>query len=182
MITLYTKRSIIPDVKKLINPFKEDWVNIEETNCYAYALGLDAGNIDLHSLFNYNPGTFIEEELYLPFSIKELLSNLEGDFETLGIEYIEVNPDFIINKDGLKKEWKISVMATREYSLKYYDFHFLRQTINGIWTHKKGFREEPTNLDSEHKKIINPIDSIIETGGLFLNTRYEYIKTYCLRR
>lgn len=182
MITLYTKRSTIPDVKKLINPFKKDWVNIEETNCYAYALGLDVDHNDLCSLFNYNPGTFIEEELYQPFSADELLFNLEGDFEALGLKYIEVNPDFIINKDSLKREWKIAVMATREYNLKYYDFHFLRQTINGIWTHKKGFRYGPIDFDSRNKKIISPIDSIIETDGLFLNTKYEYIKTYCLKK
>lgn len=178
MFTFYNRKSEINDIRKMINPFKREWNNIESTNCYAYALGIDADPNNFSFIFNFNPGAFIEESLGYPFTIEKLLTNLEGDFKVLGLEYIEVNPNFIVKKG----EWKIATMVTSDCSLQYIDFHFLKQIENGIWTHKLGFRDGPIDFDGKHEKIENPIDCIIESGGLFTSNRYEYIKTYCLKK
>lgn len=182
MLTIESKNNI----KKLINPFKKEWINVYDTNCYTYSLGLDAPLKEMKCMYLNIPGRFDNIDLKCPFTLNELLYNLESDLRSIGISYIEVNPDFIINKDGFKKEWKIALMATRQYtrdfSQIYNDFHFLRQTENGIWTHKKGYRKEPTDIDSRYQEIKDPIKAIVETDGFYSSDRYEYIKTYCLKK
>ena len=171
----------ISDIRRMLNPFKEGWEYIYDTNCYTYALGLDWALTALKMRAFNNPGGFIKKDLYLPFTLDDLIANLEGDLKALEIEYKEVYPDHILTDD----EWMISLMAirarSRDFSQIYSDFHFLRKT-NGIWSHKKGDRREPTTLDSYHREINNPLESIIETDGFYSSERYEYIKTYSLRK
>lgn len=172
----------ISDIRQMLNPFKEGWEHVYDTNCYTYALGLDLALTALKMRDFNNPGGFIKKDLYLPFTLDDLIANLEGDLAALEIEYKEVYPDHIISDD----EWMISLMAirarSRDFSQIYSDFHFLRQTENGIWSHKKGYRFGPTTLDSLHRKIEDPLKSVVETDGFYSSERYEYIKTYSLRK
>lgn len=174
MLVLYDRG--ISKIRDSINPFKSEWENVGSTNCYTYALGLDITRDFL--TVNSNPGSMSNCELGFPFDYTELVGCLEADFKTLGLSYIEVNSDYILKKD----EWKIVLMATATECIKYTDYHFLRQTETGIWTHKQGFRYKPTDLDSRHNVIVSPEKAIIETDGLFLSSRYDYLKTYCLRK
>ena len=182
MLTIVEK----DEAKRLINPFKKEWINSDDTNCYTYSLGLDAPLNKLNRMHLNIPGSINNELLGNPFTLDKLLYNLESDLKELGISYIEINPDYIINKDRFKGEWKIAVLGTRkrtpDFSPIYDDFHFLRQTENDVWTHKKGFRGVPIDFDSRFQKINDPVKAVIETDGFFSSDRYEYIKTYCLRK
>lgn len=171
---------MLKEVRKHINPYKKEWINTRDTNCYLYALGLDVKPSQFDNMFRFYPGTFIGETLGATFTTEKLLSNLEGDLKTLGIDYIEVNPKYIINR--INGEWKIAVMVTRENKPEHTDFHFLRQTEKGIWYHKDGFKGKPTDIDSYHRRIVDPSKAIIDDSGFYTKHIYEYVKTYCLRK
>ena len=179
MLTIYSKLETLNKISNLINPFTSKWKNNEETNCYAYALGMDLSREDIYPFERFNPGTFSDHYLDNPFTKGELLSFIESDLDYLGIDFKEVDPDYRLKLN----EWKMAVMISSEFSFdEQRDFHFLRQTKPGIWSHKKGFDTIPTVLDSRGKPIMNPVTSIIETDGLFTSTKYDYLKTLCLRK
>ena len=54
-------------------------------------------------------------------------------------------------------EWKIAIFTEYDYSNQKQDYlddyHFLRQSKNGIWYHKIGWESFPTNKDSNYKVI-----------------------------
>lgn len=179
MIRIYDKFETLNKISSLINPFSKKWINDDETNCYAYAIGLDSTREDVYPYTGLNPGTFSDNCLSNPFTLEDLLSNLENDLHYLGIDYKDVSSDYNL-KPG---EWKIAVMITSDFSYdSEMDYHFLRQTKNGIWYHKMGLFHSPTMLDSRGNPIKNPETSIIETNGLFTSTKYDYKKTLCLRK
>lgn len=175
MLTIY-KKSKINDIKKLsklVGPFKEDWVNTKNTNCYAYALGLDVSIYDL-DIEEFSPG-FTFGEIPKCYSKESLLEYIVKDLDNLKIDFRFVNDYYKLGGN----EWKVAIFGGQEYSCDSFDdFHFLRQTIDGIWTHKTGYYDEPTNMDSKKKVIESPILCNLDSD----NVNYKYIKTLCLRR
>ena len=175
MLTIFKKSKIhnIKKISKLVDPFKEDWVNIKNTNCYAYALGLDASIYDL-DIDEFSPG-FTIGEIPNDYSEESLLEYIVKDLDNLKIDFRFVNDYYKLGT----REWKMAIYGGQEYTIDSFDdFHFLRQTENGIWMHKQGYYDSPTNMDSKKKVIESPSICNIDSD----NVKYKYIKTLCLRR
>lgn len=179
ILKVYNKIDTLSKISFLINPFEKKWRNKNETNCYAYAIGIDLSIKEIYPFERLNPGVFSDHYLDNPFTKGELLSFLESDLDCLNINFREVSPDYKLKHD----EWKIAIMISSEFSFdEQMDYHFLRQTGTDIWSHKKGFNCMPTILDSRGKPITSPVTSVVETDGLFSSTKYNYLKTLCLRK
>lgn len=154
-------------LKGQINPWKNTWINIENTNCYAFALGLDIPQekicecaFDLGHMYRYYNQV---KPKYIPHDLL-----LQYDFKTLELIYRESS----INEPLGSQEWKIAYFDT-QYEC---GFHFFRQTENGIWWHKFDYGFIPTCLDEDNKIIANPKDCNVDFRGL------NYQKCYTLKK
>ena len=176
------KAFIISNAYALINPFRDEWKNNNSTNCYAYALGLDVATNHMEFSTDriiYNPGYFGGKMLNSPFTKEELLISILMDTDRLDLYSYSVNPSYKL-MDG---EWKIALFgAITDEKNMFKDFHFLRQTKNGIWTHKLGFASAPIDIDSNNEKIISPTDCKLEYKDDNQIYKYKYIKTLCLKK
>lgn len=138
------------DLKKEINITKKDWLYRGQTNCYAYALGLDI--IEQRICRGaYQVGTIgkkyykISDKVFYSLSIEK---RLYLDLEAIGIIYHEIDPTEKINPNS----WNISLFSSDVY----YDFHFLRKLPTNNWTHKMGWFEPPKNIDDDNSIIYDP--------------------------
>ena len=160
----------LTEIRGKIQMYPENWINMKETNCYAYALGLDIKESDICKNA-YQPGTISETvnlRQYESFPYEVLISGLENDLDVLGINYRLIKPDEKIELN----EWKI-VLMVKKYCDGLDNFHFLRQDIDGIWSHKVGYQHRISRKDSLGCIISNPIES-----HFFF---YTYDKCYALR-
>ena len=177
------KLDIIYNSSILVNPFKDKWEHNIGTNCYAYALGIDVAKDFLDTNEDrlvYNPGCFCDRDLKSPFTREQLLINLLGDLDRLGLYSYRVNTNYKL----CKNEWKLVIYgAVTDNPYEYKDFHLLRQTIpDGVYSHKQGFYSEPTCLDSDKKIITDPSKCRIEDideGELY---KYELLDTIVVSR
>lgn len=150
------KRSL-EEIRNSIDLEKKDWINIDDTNCYAYALGLDIPGYEIVD-YAYIPGVIADSDISLRshkiFSYEDLLYNMYLDFIKLGIDFREIKPLDEVSVD----EWKIALFITKSYysadGLE--DFHFLRQHNDGFWYHKDGYHGAVSRLDSYNRAIENP--------------------------
>lgn len=162
-------------IRGQIQIYPENWVNLYETNCYAYALGLDIKESQICSRA-YQPGnisgTSDLDRFKEYFLYSDLIIGLEKDLEALSISYREIEPTEQIKSD----EWKIALMV-ENYNKNIFDgslfnFHFLRTNKNGIWTHKSSYLGPISKKDNLNQIIIDPREC-----DLF---SYEYKKCYAL--
>ena len=156
------------EVRKLVNPFKKEWINVNKTNCYAYALGIDVNYEDL-GINGYEPGFTCDLRLPSNFDGSDLINNVVKDLDNLGIDFRHVN-DYYKLGEG---EWRIAIFGGYRYSFdKFDDYHFMRQSLDGIWVHKSGYYGKPTNL-----KTSSPLKSYMDDDIL-----YQHLTTLCLRK
>lgn len=158
--TQILKKSL-QELRNSIDLEKKSWINLNDTNCYAYALGLDIPEQEINN-HAYFPGIIGNSKIYLPnqelFTYEEFIYNLFEDFKALNIEYKEIDPLDKINID----EWKIALFITY-YSKNYVeDFHFLRENKENIWYHKLGYTGTITNCDDDDNIITNPKQCFFE--------------------
>ena len=158
-------------MRESINISNNTWMNLETTNCYAYALGLDIPYYKIID-FAYDPGVISNSSIFLPsyktFTYEVLLNNIFSDLDALGIDVREINPLEKVNND----EWKIALFTAGDNE-NLTDFHFLRQRKNGLWLHKNGFQGSVTPYDSNRNVIINPEYCVFSTR--------KYEKTLALK-
>ena len=125
----------IETIRSLINVERE-WENKQQTNSYAYALGLDIPEEKIKR-YAYTPGNLSNCEIdlshYNSFTYELLMYNIAHDLEALGIKAKEVLPEEEVEEDA----WKIALFYTG-YKSNICDYHFLRQLKDGTWTHKNG--------------------------------------------
>ena len=156
---LMTQDEIVNAIK--IN--KKFWLHVLNTNCYAFALGLDVPEqkICRHA---YEPGVMSGNNKELPklYTYSSLLQNIIADLNFLDISYKEVKPSYKTG-DG---EWKIALFtSTIGYEFEDFladDFHFLRQMPNGIWYHKRGWKKGVSKIDSLGDVIKDPSKCCLE--------------------
>ena len=160
----------------------EEWEEIYGTNCYAYALGLDVFERSIAN-FAYQPGTIgrIKYEYGL-FDVSRMSfeKRMKLDFESLGIRYRGANPEECASfKEHFHRDSDEVSSVTRSWLISFYtavdnniDFHFVRKDLSGVWTHKMGFKEAPTNKDSNGEIILDPREC--HFNG------FKYVKTYRL--
>lgn len=167
----------LKDLRDTIDVNKKNWTFNGDTNCYAYALGLDIPEDNIGEAA-FEPGVisnvnsiYKDDNYSLKYS--DLLNYLYSDLEALGIGFKEIHPDERINDD----EWKIALyteFSASKKNIEYlFDYHFLRQHKNGIWYHKFGWHSSPKNFDSNYKIITNLKNCHIDD--------YEYKKCLSLK-
>ena len=167
------KLLISPDkIRMGIRLTDKTWRNDINTNCYAFALGLDISEWDI-APNAYQPGmifaitfnkSYMDEVRNMPFEQRMLL-----DLKILEIKCKETSPDDITcyNPKNDNIEWVISMFESDE------DVHYLRKNNEGEWWHKQGYIfSSPTNKDDYKKIITDPRDCHLGT--------YRYKKTYKL--
>lgn len=155
-----TLKMSLQEIRNAIDLNKTNWVHNGDTNCYAYALGLDIAECDIIE-YAYVPGVMSGSSVRLyedpPFQCTDFINNLYNDLNFLGIDFREVKPNEII----LPNEWKIAIYTTpcRNGCM---DFHFLRLCGDGMWHHKNGYNFRPTVYDDDDKIITNIEDCYLE--------------------
>lgn len=164
IIKLYSRflKMSIRGIKNYINLDNDNWHHAFTTNCYSFALGLDIKEYKI-AYCAYQPG--IIYSLYSKNDIMDLVNltyeqRMLLDFKALGIE---------LDKQG-DLNWKIALFENKR------DFHFLRQMNDGIWMHKKGYVDFPSEYD-DNKKIITDIDDCYFLGA---NGVYKKVGVYNL--
>lgn len=167
----------IEEIKSHIYLFGDrKWKNNSDTNCYAYALGLDYPEDQLF-FRAYQLGAFsaLQKRGYIPNNLGfyPYDERLENDLKTLKIEYTEVDPDvdnyYVLNKEDGTTDYYWSI-ALFDGCM---DFHFLRKGFDGKWYHKQGYFLSPINYDTNNRRILDPRKCNLGN--------YKYIKTYQLK-
>lgn len=165
------------DIRNLISLREQYWEYDFETNCYAFALGLDVPENDIVKNA-YQLGVMGVISKDMPISMLKDLSLEERmmlDLDFLEIDCCEAEPcesssfKFIYRKNNViacDHIWTIALFNDRG------SFHFMRKSYDGEWFHKKGYLAGPINFDSDRKIITDPRECNI--NGC------QYVKTYRL--
>lgn len=161
------------EIKQLISLKEDYWENNFDTNCYAFALGLDIPETDI--IYNaYQPG--IIGSIIYDIPAKRLINmsyeeRIILDMKALKIQFNEALPNeetkYSYIKNSIEKTWIIALFSNDR------DFHFARKNYDGKWYHKIGYFGIPTAYDSNHKIINNVASCSIRD--------YQYIKSYRLQ-
>ena len=131
------------------NPsFESDskWKLYTEGNCYCYALMLPTPKVCVRAYYSKSKHEFPHDVGFLSGKeysddIDICYDNLRSDLDFLGVDYYETNNDAYNSHGG----YKISFLKSID------DFHFLRQNIDGTWSHKRGYNSyiERTSFDAK---------------------------------
>ena len=131
------------------NPsFEKDyrWNLYSEGNCYCYALMLPTPKAFVSAYYSKGKHEFPHDVGFLSGKeysndIGVCYDNLRSDLDFLGIDYYETDIDACNSHGG----YKISFLKSID------DFHFLRQNIDGSWSHKRGYSSyiERTSFDAK---------------------------------
>ena len=175
----------IEKMRDSININNNTWVNLETTNCYAYALNMDLSYKDLkpYEEFDvdiYNVGMI--SNLKTPKTKEELVNAFKSDMKILNIEVTDVLFDEILEEN----EWKVALYQTVkgiDYLDGELDFHFAKEIKKGIWKHKKGRTKKIRYIDDENHLIKDPslaYFSLNEENGD--EVKYDFIGCYKLKK
>ena len=160
------------EIRGKIQVYPDSWVNIYDTNCYAYALGLDVCESSI-CRGAFIPGVISGVNSFDVFSkdfdYDSFIEGLENDFQLLNILYREIEPEEKIDAD----EWKVALYVDFDVRGFLFDFHFVRTNPQEVWMHKVGFSGPPTVNDYYDNAIIDPRKCELDT--------YEYKKCYALK-
>lgn len=161
----------LKEIRDRIDLNPHPWINLDDNNCYAYALGLDVDELDIFPLA-FQPGVISDapNSLWMcnRFGYSDLTSSIYSDLMALGIDYREISPLEKIEDN----EWKISLFVN-ELCGALIGFQFLRQLPDGVWYYKDGYGGEVKNCDSNGDIILNPEKCSF--------TYLEYYKCYSLK-
>lgn len=168
----------IENLKKEINLKTDNWEFIKDTNCLAFALGLDIPSYllineyieyayDLGCLYQLRYPSLTESDKKIHNSLS-YTEKLELDFQATELFYEEID---WYEKICDPNEWKIAFFESKIMQ----DFHLYREK-EGIWYQKLGKTGKIT-CHSIHGVIKNPIEAAKEEYDT-----YKYQRTYRLRK
>lgn len=132
------------------NPtFYEDFNKYRNCNCYLYALCLTAPSLfaktyedkEIEQMY-HNVG-FMTNEMNYSTDLERNLSDLERDFEILGIDSYECDRYENPTHGG----YKIAIFKAP------HDIHFVRQNRNGTWSHKMGYTDTIERVDMSNHEV-----------------------------
>lgn len=129
------------------NPsFEKDyrWNLYNEGNCYCYALMLPTPGAFIRAYYSKDKHEFPHDVGFLSGKeysddIDVCYDNLRSDLDYLGIDYYDSDIDSSNKHNGYKIAFLKSIN----------DFHFLRQNIDGTWSHKKGYDQIIERINPE---------------------------------
>lgn len=142
-------------IKSLISLREDYWENNFNTNCYAFALGLDIPENKICK--NAYQLGFIAAEKF-GFQIKELLNlSIEDrfllDLKALKIAYYEINEDQVAGWYYLGNYicyyWDVLLYSNDK------DFHFARRNYNGELYNKVGYFGIPKKCEETEEYLKN---------------------------
>lgn len=159
-------------IKDLISLREDYWENDFDTNCYAFALGLDIPENEIMK-DAYQLGVIGATVKQIPMEVLKELTYEERlilDLEVLDINRqdstINDSSGFWIGNNYIDTWWIISLLSNGK------NFHFIRKNYDGIWYQKWGYFAPVTNLDFDKKIITNPNEANFG--------EYKLVKTYKL--
>lgn len=141
--------------------FEENLKKYNHINCYGYALGLTQPQIFYNKYYkieregmSHNLGMMTQR--YSTRNVDKQIELFYKDLEALNIKWYESD----IEKENMHGGYKIALYFSP------YDFHFLRQNKDGLWSEKAGY--------SRRINIINKPQS--EMGSYKLTKVLEIVK------
>lgn len=155
----------IEEIRSNISLKEDYWEYDFDTNCYAFALGLDIGEYDICKNA-YQPGVIYINATNKPISLLKNLSiyeRIQLDLKTLKIGYSEIGKNECWHKHIGNYEcifWTILLFLNDN------EFHFARYNYDGKLYEKIGYFGFPKETS---------IDNIENRG-------YKLVKKYTLRR
>ena len=130
----------IKDIKKASYPpvfeSDKDFYSKSELNCYAYALQLKTDVVSLRKrcqseYLYYMPGLLSKSNYNPNFISSHIVDYFLSDLDTFGIKHEETHEDAEIEENAYKIAVYKSLVAN-------FDFHFMRQNVDGSWSEKAG--------------------------------------------
>ena len=140
------KEAIKRHIKEELKFQPKLWEGLEETrNCFTYALNIRSGKVDKNIVGSY--GKLIGKSINnRAVTVDEVYDITIKMLEKLGIEYESCDLETEVPEGYFKIAWYCSKK----------DIHWLRRDDDGKWSHKRGWYEKPTNVDSDGNLILNP--------------------------
>ena len=160
------------EIRQAISIKEDDWEYTQDTNCYAFALGLDIKENDIvKNAYQLGVIGFIINNISIDelkkMSLKE---RLLMDLKALKIHCEDslesATSDLRVGQKYSDLWWIISLLTDGKR------FHFMRKSYSGIWYQKWGYLAPVINYDFDRKVIANP--SKANLGD------YKVVKTYRL--
>jgi len=112
----------------------------DSTNCYAYALQLPVP-LDRETP-NYDPGFLcgirIYQDHYQEYQ-KNIIKGLLGDCEILGINIKQIGKNTKLSNNAYR------IALGYVWNNYHWQFHFLRENIDGTWSEKIGWKQDVNN-------------------------------------
>ena len=159
-------RMSIKKIKKAMEVEKDykSWINIGNTNCYAYALGLDIPEWRIHWKA-YNLGYFALFSKYKKEDeLKTYEDRLIADLEFLNIDYdVCLDIGYHCDFDPCYEKHRDILFFQKLKCGEDSDFHFARYGKDGKLYHKKGWGRDPLETTIED----------IEKDGYKFSKRYR---------
>lgn len=140
--------------KSIALPSKDDrvensrWTYYNQANCYNYAISL------LLDISQLDPGDIAGLARKKMYTDAELVERVYADMHVLGLE---IRPSTLEEYLMDENSWKIAVMNCDTKVYERYDYHFLRENIPGIWSHKLSDSQHSTEYDSRHQLMTDPV-------------------------
>lgn len=168
------------------NPLYGDDISYPYENCYMYALGLKG-----HRLFSLlwqkfkidvlssNVGFTTNESRKSVRTKEKLLERLYTDCEELKIEVYDSDIDSEPRHGGFKVT--VYMCKVFDQTLNGYDFHFIRQNSDGIWSEKFGRDGEIRRIGNIRDKFPYEIVKTVEIVKPVIREQ-NTPKTLCLSR
>lgn len=130
--------------------FEENQKKYTNGNCYSYALGLSnpdgVSNVIMQTGMNIG---YVGGSLVTSNDPEKYLYGIQKDFETLEVDFY----DSAIGEENKHGGYKIAFYVSPK------DFHFIRQNIDGSWSHKVGYSKvikmvnEPGETFEGYKRV-----------------------------
>lgn len=167
-----TKKIAIEKVKKILNKnnyptdFNLDlWSTVyDNTNCYAYAIDSYIADTLKYPNSIYYPGSFSGAPFCHEYTKETILEGFDLDMKSLGFVYFKSS----LSEPLEEGEFKVLISVNNKSG----DFHFMRQDLDGFWSHKRGWNGLPMNLSKAGEKILNPEHEL----GNYIKIGYFKIK------
>lgn len=135
-----------------IDPREEEkrWCYFDQANCYLYAISL------LYDTPKLDPGEIAGLERKDYYSDEELVERVIADMNSMGLDFRESSLGEFV--EDWTCSWKIAILNCETNSANY-DYHFLREDRNMVWSQKFSDTQHATEYDEKYKLISNPAEA-----------------------
>lgn len=135
-----------------IDPKEEErrWCYYDQANCYLYAISL------LFDTPKLDPGEIAGLESKDCYTDEELVERVILDMDCMGMDIRESSLGEFI--EDWSCSWKIAILNC-DTNNPNYDYHFLREDRNMVWTQKFPDIQHATKLDERYRIISDPADA-----------------------